>query len=148
MATAASTFDLIIDTVPVKHDLDPYVPLLDVDGTLVIVGQIGPMNEMNTVPLLLGRRLPDTQCGFRVLSRRFAEAVVSEVAGGRYETEMEIIVKALREGYTVGHSPIRTLYEAGNPSSHFHKLRDSFLIYVRLLRTVLRRRHPRGAALR
>ena len=56
MASAASTFDLIIDTVPVKHDLDPYIPLLDVDGTLVIVGQIGPMAEANTVPLLLGRR--------------------------------------------------------------------------------------------
>ena len=56
MASAASTFDLIIDTVPVKHDLNPYLPLLDVDGTLVIVGQIGPMAETNTVPLLLGRR--------------------------------------------------------------------------------------------
>jgi uncharacterized zinc-type alcohol dehydrogenase-like protein len=42
--------------VPVKHELDPYIPLLDVDGTLVIVGQIGPINEMSTVPLLLGRR--------------------------------------------------------------------------------------------
>ena len=56
MTQAASSFDLIIDTVPVKHELDPYLPLLDVDGTLVLVGQIGPMNEMNTVPLLLGRR--------------------------------------------------------------------------------------------
>jgi uncharacterized zinc-type alcohol dehydrogenase-like protein len=56
MAQAASGFDLIIDTVPVKHALDPYLPLLDVDGTLVIVGQIGPMNETHTVPLLLGRR--------------------------------------------------------------------------------------------
>jgi uncharacterized zinc-type alcohol dehydrogenase-like protein len=56
MASSANSFDLIIDTVPVKHALDPYIPLLDVDGTLVIVGQVGPMNEMNTVPMLLGRR--------------------------------------------------------------------------------------------
>ncbi|WP_027351764.1 NAD(P)-dependent alcohol dehydrogenase [Halotalea alkalilenta] len=56
MAKAANGFDLIIDTVPVKHELDPYLPLLDVDGTLVIVGQVGPMNELSTVPLLLGRR--------------------------------------------------------------------------------------------
>lgn len=56
MATSASTFDLIIDTVPVSHALDPYLPLLDVDGTLVIVGQVGPMEGTNTVPLLLGRR--------------------------------------------------------------------------------------------
>jgi uncharacterized zinc-type alcohol dehydrogenase-like protein len=56
MAKSANRFDLIIDTVPVKHDLNPYMPLLDVDGTLVIVGQVGPMSEMTTVPLLFGRR--------------------------------------------------------------------------------------------
>ncbi|WP_127092206.1 NAD(P)-dependent alcohol dehydrogenase [Aquabacter cavernae] len=56
MAQAASGMDLIIDTVPVKHDINPYLPLLDIDGTLVIVGQIGPLTEPSTVPLLLGRR--------------------------------------------------------------------------------------------
>ncbi|MNV05921.1 NADP-dependent alcohol dehydrogenase C 2 [compost metagenome] len=56
MKQARSAFDLIIDTVPVKHELGPYLPLLDVDGTLVIVGQVGPMDEINSVPLLLGRR--------------------------------------------------------------------------------------------
>jgi uncharacterized zinc-type alcohol dehydrogenase-like protein len=56
MKKAASTFDLIIDTVPVKHSIDPYMPLLDIDGTLVIVGQVGPLNEPSTVPAILGRR--------------------------------------------------------------------------------------------
>lgn len=116
-------------------------------GARVFTGQSVPLRSRfgNTVTvtvagLLLGRRLPDTQCGFRVLSRRFAEAVARDVAPGRYETEMEIIVKAVRENYVVGHSPIQTLYEAGNASSHFHKVRDSFLIYSRLLRAVLRRK--------
>lgn len=56
MAKSQSAFDLIIDTVPVKHDLNPYLPLLDVDATLVLVGQVGPLPEPSTVPLLLGRR--------------------------------------------------------------------------------------------
>jgi uncharacterized zinc-type alcohol dehydrogenase-like protein len=56
MAAAASSFDLIIDTIPVKHQLDAYVSLLDVDATLVMVGQVGPMEEQNTVPMILGRR--------------------------------------------------------------------------------------------
>ncbi|WP_456306125.1 NAD(P)-dependent alcohol dehydrogenase [Gluconobacter cerinus] len=56
MAKAASSFDLIIDTVPVKHDLNPYMPLLDIDGTLVLVGQVGPLNEPSTVPMIMGRR--------------------------------------------------------------------------------------------
>ncbi|MDR3515053.1 MAG: NAD(P)-dependent alcohol dehydrogenase [Azospirillaceae bacterium] len=56
MAKAQSTFDLIIDTIPVKHDLNTYVPLLDIDSTLVLVGQIGPLAEPSTVPLVMGRR--------------------------------------------------------------------------------------------
>ncbi|MBP2315721.1 NAD(P)-dependent alcohol dehydrogenase [Azospirillum soli] len=56
MAKAANSFDLIIDTVPVKHDVNPYLPLLDVDGTLCLVGQVGPLAEPNTAPLILGRR--------------------------------------------------------------------------------------------
>ncbi|MFA5949532.1 MAG: NAD(P)-dependent alcohol dehydrogenase [Hyphomicrobium sp.] len=56
MAKAQSSFDLIIDTVPTKHDINPYLPLLDVDGTLVIVGHLGNLNEPSTAPLLLGRR--------------------------------------------------------------------------------------------
>jgi uncharacterized zinc-type alcohol dehydrogenase-like protein len=56
MAKAASSLDLIIDTVPVQHDISPYMPLLDVDGTLVIVGHLGLIDEPSTGPLILGRR--------------------------------------------------------------------------------------------
>lgn len=56
MAAAAASLDLIIDTVPVKHDVTPYASLLDIDGTLVIVGQVGPMESFMSVPLILGRR--------------------------------------------------------------------------------------------
>jgi uncharacterized zinc-type alcohol dehydrogenase-like protein len=56
MQKAASSFDLIVDTVPVKHDINPYMPLLDIDGTLVLVGQIGPLAEPMTTPLIMGRR--------------------------------------------------------------------------------------------
>jgi uncharacterized zinc-type alcohol dehydrogenase-like protein len=56
MKAAGSSFDLIVDTVPVKRDLNPYLPLLDIDGSLVLVGQVRPLAEPSTVPLLLGGR--------------------------------------------------------------------------------------------
>lgn len=56
MKKSQGSFDFILDTVPVKHDFDTYMPLLDVDGTLVLVGQIGPMEETMTFPLVFGRR--------------------------------------------------------------------------------------------
>ncbi|MCO5064264.1 MAG: NAD(P)-dependent alcohol dehydrogenase [Rhizobiaceae bacterium] len=56
MAAAENAFDLIIDTIPVRHDISPYLPLLDIDSTLVIVGQLGLVDEHSTMPLLTGRR--------------------------------------------------------------------------------------------
>ena len=56
MAKSAGAFDVIIDTVPVAHDLNPYLPLLDIGGELSIVGQLGPVAETNTVPLIFGKR--------------------------------------------------------------------------------------------
>lgn len=89
--------------------------------------------------LLLGRRLPDTQSGYRLLSRRFAETVVHEVPGGRYETEMAILGLAIRSGAKVVSVPIKTIYEPGNATSHFKKVRDSWLIYRTLIGSALRR---------
>lgn len=90
---------------------------------------------------LFGHAVGDTQCGYRLLSRPFLEAVAREVSGGRYDTEMEILLKGLEEEWRVSFLPIQTLYETGNPSSHFRKVRDSARIYWRLFRAW--RRRPR-----
>lgn len=47
---------MIIDTIPTRHDVSPYVQLLDVEGALVIVGNLGNMEGFSTLPLILGRR--------------------------------------------------------------------------------------------
>ena len=56
MGAATSSMDLIIDTVPVAHDLAPYVKLLDVDGSLVIVGAIDMVPGFHSGLLLMARR--------------------------------------------------------------------------------------------
>ncbi len=38
----ALTFDLILSTVPDAHDINPYIPTLKRDATLVVVGALGP----------------------------------------------------------------------------------------------------------
>lgn len=43
MQTVKSTFDLIIDTVPYNHDVNPYINTLAPDGALVLVGYFGPL---------------------------------------------------------------------------------------------------------
>ncbi|MBT8376512.1 MAG: NAD(P)-dependent alcohol dehydrogenase [Bacteroidia bacterium] len=57
MEKAMGCFDLIIDTVPYEHDLNPYVGTLSTNGTLVVVGYLGPLDPMLvTVPMIMGRK--------------------------------------------------------------------------------------------
>ena len=57
MQSVANQFELIIDTVPYAHDVNPYIPTLKLDGTLVYVGLLGKVTPpLNTVPMILGRR--------------------------------------------------------------------------------------------
>jgi uncharacterized zinc-type alcohol dehydrogenase-like protein len=57
MAAVNNKFDLIIDTVPYVHDLNPYLPSLSLNGTLVLVGLLGNLEPtLNTVPLIMGRK--------------------------------------------------------------------------------------------
>jgi len=57
MTTVNGKFDLIIDTVPYVHDLNPYIQTLGISGTIVIVGYLGDLTPMlHTVPMIMGRR--------------------------------------------------------------------------------------------
>ena len=57
MNAVKGKFDLIIDTVPYDHDINPYISTLTINGTLVLVGYIGKMEEaLFTPPMILGRR--------------------------------------------------------------------------------------------
>lgn len=57
MQAVKGKFDLIIDTVPYVHDVNPYVATLNINGTVVLVGYLGPLEPMlHTVPMILGRK--------------------------------------------------------------------------------------------
>jgi uncharacterized zinc-type alcohol dehydrogenase-like protein len=57
MASVNGAFDLIIDTVPYVHDINPYVATLNISGTIVLVGYLGPIDPfLNSVPMILGRK--------------------------------------------------------------------------------------------
>lgn len=57
MNSVNGKFDLIIDTVPYVHDINPYVGTLNINGTLVLVGYLGGLEPfLNTVPMILGRK--------------------------------------------------------------------------------------------
>jgi uncharacterized zinc-type alcohol dehydrogenase-like protein len=57
MKKAAGSFDLLVNTIPVNHDLNPYVALLKRDATMVIVGAIEPITHaLATAQIVMARR--------------------------------------------------------------------------------------------
>lgn len=57
MQSVRGKFDVIIDTVPYAHDLNPYTATLAINGTLVLVGYLGALEPaLHTVPMIMGRK--------------------------------------------------------------------------------------------
>ncbi|MAO69059.1 MULTISPECIES: NAD(P)-dependent alcohol dehydrogenase [Idiomarina] len=71
MEAAAETFDFLLDTVPVQHDLNPYINCLKVDGTHILVGLLEPVD-------------PALQAGALVMKRR---VLAGSLIGGIPETQ-------------------------------------------------------------
>ena len=70
MTAAMASFDFLLNTIPVGHDVNPYMELLKTDRTMVIVGAIEDLTRASGVPLIFKRRsiagsliggIPETQ---------------------------------------------------------------------------------------
>lgn len=85
---------------------------------------------------LTNKRISDTQSGLRGLPMRFISRW-QKLPGRGYEYEMNLLLAAAQANVNIIEEPIRTIYLAGNISSHFHPLLDSMRIYFVLLRYVL-----------
>ena len=79
---------------------------------------------------LAGQRIPDSQCGYRLLRRNILGDL--RLSTARFETETEMLIQAARAGHRIISIPIRTIYESGH-TSHIHPVRDTirFFKFVR-----------------
>ncbi|RAO48328.1 putative formaldehyde dehydrogenase AdhA [Micromonospora saelicesensis] len=55
MAATRDTFDVVIDTISASHDLAPYLKVVAMDGTLSLLGYLGPVT-VEAMDLLVGRK--------------------------------------------------------------------------------------------
>lgn len=56
MKKHANSFDFILNTIPVGHDVNPYVALLKRDATMCIVGAIAPLPDVSGPALVMQRK--------------------------------------------------------------------------------------------
>ena len=56
MKAAQGSFDFLLNTIPVGHDVDPYMALLKRDATMVIVGSVEPLTKVDGLNFIFRRR--------------------------------------------------------------------------------------------
>lgn len=121
-----------------QHDpseIGKFIEAAESENADVVVGT--RMNDLSSMPwvrrwtnqftsLVTGRlvrqKIPDSQCGFRLLRRNVLMDLKFSTA--RFETETEMLIQAGRAGHKIANVPIRTIYEAGR-TSRIHPWRDT-----------------------
>jgi len=118
-----------------QHDVSEVARFLKLNGHYdIIIGKrkdilsAMPLDRLLTnrtvnlvVSLLSGVRTTDVQCGFRYIDLKIFDKV--QLKTNNYQTESEMMIKAVRQNYTVGFVPITTIY--GNEKSYINPLVDT-----------------------
>ncbi|MBP7089121.1 MAG: glycosyltransferase family 2 protein, partial [Candidatus Omnitrophica bacterium] len=60
------------------------------------------------ISLIARQKIPDSQCGFRLIKREVLEKIIIKTQ--KFEIESEVLVKAARLGFKIESIPIRSIY--------------------------------------
>jgi glycosyltransferase involved in cell wall biosynthesis len=102
-------------------------------GEIPLRSKIGNVATRGLVHALLGQRIADTQTGLRGVPATLLPRLLRLESTG-YEFELEMLIAAHHLSIPILEQTIQTIYERGNPTSHFNPLIDSMKIYFVLLR--------------
>lgn len=79
---------------------------------------------------IVGQRIPDTQCGFRLIKKEVLEKVKIET--NNFEIESEILIKAARLGFPIKSISIKSIY-----FKNIHSRINPFIDTVRFIKFIL-----------
>lgn len=98
------------------------------DKDVPLRSQFGNILTRGIFKLLLGTKLQDTQTGLRGVPIKFLPTLLHTKSRG-YDFELDMLVLAHKHKISIQETPIATVYEENNESSHFNPLIDSVKIY-------------------
>lgn len=143
-------FDAIIamdgDGQHLTTEIPFFIRLAEFSDTAIVIGN--RMQQRKNMPLVrvltnkfmswlisyvAGQKIPDTQCGFRLIKTEVLEKL--KLSTSKYETESEIIIKASRLGFKIESVPIKTIYEG--EKSQINPLVDTLRFFKYILREII-----------
>lgn len=97
----------------------------------------------NLLSMVAGVRLTDSQCGYKLLTRRALERLPLDAE--RFDVESEILLRAAAQGLRIREVPVSTIYRPGR-KSRIRPVRDTLRFFRFVVRHLLRgaRAHARS----
>lgn len=107
-------------------DIDKFLEEAKTGEDFVVGNRMGNPQGMPTIRILTNsimswliskitkQRIPDSQCGFRLIKREVLEEINIET--DKYQIESEILIKAARKGFSIKSIPIKSIYFKGSKS--------------------------------
>lgn len=123
-------------------DIDSFLKEAEKGESFVVGNRMGNPAGMPKIRIITNRimswiiskivrqKIPDTQCGFRLIKKDVLEKV--EIKTKKFEIESEILIKSAREGFVIKSIPIKSIYFK-NQKSRISPFRDT----VRFIRFIL-----------
>jgi hypothetical protein len=87
------------------------------------------------ISLICRQNIPDTQCGFRLITTRALAAMTLECSD--FEIETEVLVKARKKGFKVASVAIQSIYNG--EVSKIKPVRDTFRFLAYLFRELFKK---------
>ncbi|MFC1804678.1 glycosyltransferase family 2 protein [Candidatus Omnitrophota bacterium] len=92
------------------------------------------------VSMVAKQKIPDTQCGFRLIKRDVLKKI--DLRTSKYEIDSELLIKAARRGVKIESVPIKSVY--GGERSEIHPVVDTLRFFRFVFNEVLASRKRRG----
>lgn len=78
------------------------------------------------------QKIPDTQCGYRLISREVLKNM--KLSSSDFEIETEVLIQASKRGYKIYSVPIKTIYQ--NEVSKINPLKDAFRFFIYIIKEI------------
>jgi len=89
----------------------------------------------SVISFLAGQSLPDTQCGYRLISTRVLRSV--PLTTDKYEIESEVLIEAANAGFKIKSIPIKSIYRG--QKSQIRPFRDTMRFLSFIFQTLVKR---------
>ncbi|MFH1189420.1 MAG: glycosyltransferase family 2 protein [Candidatus Omnitrophota bacterium] len=129
-------------------DIENFTEKMEATGADIVIGN--RMLDVSSMPrerkytnrfmsylisLISGQRVPDSQCGYRLIKRGVLEKIRLEASN--YEIESEMIIRASRAGFRIESVPIKTIYR--DEKSRVNPVVDTFRFIVFVVKIIFLR---------